>query len=227
MNALVTFRTNGAGTLGANPAQREEAWQQVTSLLRTKLLAVQKAAASAAASTSASATATSKTLTAATSAPANAAKSATAAKSSDTTSGTQTLDRDAFLQLLVTQMQNQDPLSPMDNTEMIAQLAQFSALEQMNNLNESFETMNTTMEYLTGNVDQLNFISAQGMLGKWVRGINVEGTVSSGIVESVTLNGSIVILTVDGKVMPMTGVLSIATEAPAEEDTTTTEKKPS
>lgn len=220
MNALVTFRANSAGTLGANTAQREAAWQQVTSLLRAKLLAVQKEAAKAA-------TASVSTRTAP--AAATAAKAATAKASdtkNDTTSGTQTLDRDAFLRLLVTQMQNQDPMSPMDNTEMIAQLAQFSSLEQMNNLNASFETMSTAMEYLTGNVDQLNFISAQGMLGKYVKGINAEGKISSGIVESVTLDDSIVILTVDGKQMPMTGVLSISTEAP-DTDTAKTGKKAS
>lgn len=46
------------------------------------------------------------------------------------------LGKEAFLQLLVTQMQYQDPLDPQDNAEYIAQLAQFSALEQMTNLNE-------------------------------------------------------------------------------------------
>ncbi|TCK97894.1 FlgD-like protein [Natranaerovirga hydrolytica] len=48
------------------------------------------------------------------------------------------LGKDAFLQLLVTQMQHQDPLNPMDDKEFIAQMAQFSALEQMQNLNASF-----------------------------------------------------------------------------------------
>ena len=41
-----------------------------------------------------------------------------------------------FLQLLVTQLQNQDPTAPTDQTQMLAQLAQFSSLEQMQNLNQ-------------------------------------------------------------------------------------------
>jgi flagellar basal-body rod modification protein FlgD len=45
------------------------------------------------------------------------------------------LGKDEFLKLLTTQMSSQDPLKPMDNSAMIAQLAQFSALEQMQNLN--------------------------------------------------------------------------------------------
>ena len=48
------------------------------------------------------------------------------------------LGKDEFLMLLVSQLRNQDPLAPSDNTAMIAQLAQFSALEAMNNLSASF-----------------------------------------------------------------------------------------
>ena len=48
------------------------------------------------------------------------------------------LDRSAFLNLLMTQLRFQDPLNPMDDREFIAQLAQFSALEQMQNLNATF-----------------------------------------------------------------------------------------
>lgn len=48
------------------------------------------------------------------------------------------LGKDEFLKILVTQLQNQDPMSPMEDTDFIAQLAQFSSLEQMQSLNTSY-----------------------------------------------------------------------------------------
>lgn len=116
--------------------------------------------------------------------------------------GGDALGKDEFLQLLVLQMQSQDPLSPTDNTEMIAQLAQFSALEQMQNLNESFEL-------LSGNVDQLNFISASNMVGKQVTGIDVSGDELTGVVDSVSMEDGIVYLLIDDNVMSMAGVTEI------------------
>ncbi len=78
------------------------------------------------------------------------------------TSGRRELDKESFLALLVTQLRYQDPLSPMDNQEFIAQMAQFSALEQMHNLNEKFETS----MYLT---QSLNNSAAAGLIGRHVR----------------------------------------------------------
>ncbi len=112
------------------------------------------------------------------------------------------LGKDSFLQLLVLQMQNQDPLEPTDNTEMIAQLAQFSALEQMNNLNDKFGE-------LSGNIDQLNFLTASGMIGREVSGIDVDGELLQGTVDGVQLIGSVVYLTVGERQMSMAGVETI------------------
>lgn len=58
--------------------------------------------------------------------------------------GSSELGKDEFLQLLVCQMQNQDPLNPQDDQSFIAQLAQFSSLEQMTNMNA---TMSNTSAY--------------------------------------------------------------------------------
>ena len=59
----------------------------------------------------------------------------------ETTSMGKNLGRDTFIRLFLTQLQNQDPLNPLDATEMSAQLAQFSSLEQLFNINENMETL--------------------------------------------------------------------------------------
>lgn len=62
---------------------------------------------------------------------------------SATSNPSSALGKDAFLQLLVTQMKNQDPLSPQDNTAFVAQLAQFSSLEATQNLSTSVDSIAT------------------------------------------------------------------------------------
>jgi flagellar basal-body rod modification protein FlgD len=52
------------------------------------------------------------------------------------------MDKQAFLNLLVTQLRNQDPLSPMDNKDFIAQLAQFTSLENLQNIYEEMDNSN-------------------------------------------------------------------------------------
>jgi flagellar basal-body rod modification protein FlgD len=59
------------------------------------------------------------------------------------------LGSDAFLQLLVTQLQNQDPTNPESNTEFVAQLATFSSLEQLTSINKGV----TSMAQLLGSVN--------------------------------------------------------------------------
>ena len=193
MNALVGYRGNSLGNLTVTRAQQDSAFEQITSTIRAKYTANTEKAAKA---------------------------TDTSASTSVTAAANDELGRDAFLQLLVLELQNQDPLEPVDNSDMIAQLAQFSALE-------GTEKLNTSFELLSGNVDQLNFISAQGLLGKYVEGVNDSGEVATGVVNSVYLDGSIVVLNVDGEIVPMSSVLSIADEAPEveESDTTETEEK--
>lgn len=69
------------------------------------------------------------------------------------------LGQDEFMTLLLTQLQNQDPLEPMDDTEMIAELAQFSSLEELTSLNES-------MDGVMGQLGVLSVNSAVDYIGK-------------------------------------------------------------
>jgi flagellar basal-body rod modification protein FlgD len=97
--------------------------------------------------------------------------------SSSTTTNNGVLGQDAFLKLLICQMQNQDPLNPMDNTEYVSQLAQFTSLEQMQEMNSTMEAMNTTY----------NTTQATGMIGKTVKYTSPDdsSTTLTGIVSGV------------------------------------------
>lgn len=192
MNALVGVGGNAAGLLSANRTKRMEMLMQVQSFARARILgaAEEKAVDGVATEATSKSGATAKS---------GAAK---AKETDDEDVASQELDRDAFLTLLVTQMQNQDPTAPMDNSQMIAQLAQFSSLEQMENLNDSFTA-------LSGNVDQLNFINANTLIGRQISGYDVDGELISGVVDRVHLDGSVVYLTVNDKLVSMAGVGAI------------------
>lgn len=82
------------------------------------------------------------------------------------------LGKDAFLQLLVAQLKNQDPLDPQDNSSYIAELAQFSSLEQMTNVSSNLESLSK----IVSNIDTSVLVGQlSGMIGKnidWVETIN-------------------------------------------------------
>ncbi|MGM8214472.1 flagellar hook assembly protein FlgD [Bacillaceae bacterium W0354] len=75
--------------------------------------------------------------------------------------GNPTLDKDAFLKILMTQLQNQDPLSPMEDKDFIAQMASFTQLEQMTNMSTNFEKL-LKQSSLT------NFLQYSNLIGKEV-----------------------------------------------------------
>ena len=95
----------------------------------------------------------------------------------------QELDKDVFMELMITQLQYQDPLNPMDNQEMLAQMAQFTALEQMKNVADvtqkqyaqqmigdfveySYKDPETNqVQYLVGKVDYIKNQGSTVLLG--------------------------------------------------------------
>ncbi|WP_374000721.1 flagellar hook assembly protein FlgD [Bdellovibrio bacteriovorus] len=89
------------------------------------------------------------------------------------TAGNPSLDKDAFFKLMLTQMKNQDPTNPLKSHEMAAQLASFSSLEQMQNMNKSLDEMKNGQKP-SENFQALNLIgkAVAGDSSKVVRGVN-------------------------------------------------------
>jgi flagellar basal-body rod modification protein FlgD len=87
----------------------------------------------------------------------------------------QNLGKDEFLQLLMKQLAYQDPMAPMEDKEFIAQMAQFSSLEQMNNMAKDFSLM----------ARMFKVSEASSALGKAVEIVQGEKTIS-GAVTAVT-----------------------------------------
>lgn len=87
----------------------------------------------------------------------------------------QTLGKDDFLKILMTQMTNQDPTEPLDNTQFVAQMAQFSSLEQMLNMNTNFEKIAT----------MVSSSQAENLLGRTVE-LDLGDTTTQGVVTGAT-----------------------------------------
>ncbi|MBI1326389.1 MAG: hypothetical protein GC136_01980 [Alphaproteobacteria bacterium] len=71
--------------------------------------------------------------------------------------------REQFLQVLLTQLENQNPLDPVDPSEFTGQLAQYSSLEQLLNLNENFESLKEAME-VNSNASAFSYIGNSALL---------------------------------------------------------------
>ena len=114
-----------------------------------------------------------------------------------------TADYNTFLQLLITQLRNQDPTSPVDNTEQIAQLASFSAVEQQTQTNAKLDLLLTY-----SGIDQ-----ASSMVGKQITSADGETT---GVVTSIYLTeAGLIAKLADDTLVPIISGIQIG-EAPAE-----------
>ena len=78
---------------------------------------------------------------------------------------TNTLGKDAFLKLLVAQLKNQDPQNPADSSQMAAQLAQFSSVEQLTNISKTLDAQSTSQATL---IQQVAAGAASGNIGRVV-----------------------------------------------------------
>lgn len=103
--------------------------------------------------------------------------------------GKQSLGKDAFLQLLVTQLKNQNPLSPQDNGAFVAQLAQFSSLEGINTLNDSVNAISS------------NFSSSQALQASSLVGRSIIIQTDKAMVDtSKSMTGSVDVTAATGNV---------------------------
>lgn len=110
-----------------------------------------------------------------------AASSASDKKSNAESKSTSGLGKEAFLQLLVAQMQYQDPLEPMDNTEYISQLATFSQLEAIQNM-----------------TDKVSYSMANDLVGKYVILNTANGTINGKVDYVMYENGDVYLAVNDG-----------------------------
>lgn len=120
------------------------------------------------------------------------------------------LGKDQFLSLLVAQLQNQDPLSPMDNTQYIAQMAQFSSVEQLINMKEEISLL------------RLNIGTASSLIGKHVtwNEFDSAGKVvqRSGVVDSIISQDGHLYVQVDGEKIGMDFIGQISSTATESND---------
>jgi flagellar basal-body rod modification protein FlgD len=113
------------------------------------------------------------------------------------------LGKDEFLKLLITQLKHQDPVNPVDDKEFIAQLAQFSSLEQMQNLNTNLSDMMMAQQQLTA------LGQAMQMIGREVELFTKDGESLFGTVTGVQFRNGWPEIIVGGKLYDFTEVVAI------------------
>ncbi|RIX51822.1 flagellar hook capping protein [Paenibacillus nanensis] len=123
---------------------------------------------------------------------------------------TDALGKDQFLQILVTQLRNQDPMQPMQDKEFIAQMAQFTSVEQLMN-------MSTELSLLRQNIG-----TASSLIGKWVEWNEYDAsgsiTAVNGKVDSILSKDGVLYAKIGGKEVALDYLVSISENEPAAKD---------
>ncbi len=127
------------------------------------------------------------------------------------TGATKELGQDAFLMLMLEQLKNQDPLSPMDNKEFLSQQAQFTQLNEIQKLNQNMSVNNQIMQ-------------ASSLIGKEVSIVDPDDSSKriTGVVSAANFSGSESTVIVNGKDYPLGYVVKVSnpsTETPGNQDT--------
>ena len=107
------------------------------------------------------------------------------------------LGKDDFLRILTTQLSHQDPSSPLQDKDFIAQMATFSSLEQMTNLNKAFEKF--------ANQQMSQFSNSIGKEIKWT----IEGTSATGVVDGVSIQNGKYFYMVGNEKVPVETITEI------------------
>jgi flagellar basal-body rod modification protein FlgD len=106
------------------------------------------------------------------------------------------VNREQFLEILVTEMVNQNPLDPMDNEAFLQQLVGLQTLEQTSALTDALKTFERFMQ----------MSSASGLIGRTIKGVNDQGDLIEGVVDKVVMEHNDVMLRVGPHSMPFRGV---------------------
>lgn len=118
--------------------------------------------------------------------------------SNSSSTGKNALGYDAFLKLLITQMKNQDPTSPMDTAQYMSQLASFSQVEQSVSTNKKLDSL----------MSATSLQNAEALVGRTIS--NADGSIT-GQVASVTLYSDSTVATLtNGKTLPLGSGITVA-----------------
>jgi Flagellar hook capping protein len=137
-----------------------------------------------------------------------------ASKQSSSTGSASTLGKDEFLKILITQLQNQDPMQPLEDKEFISQMAQFSALEQTMNMATQIGALRNAPGMVANTL---------GMNVTWNETDNSGKTVEkSGIVDSIVTRDGVAFARIGEKEIKMEEITSIS-NPPADDSDSGTE----